>query len=94
MFGAFLKFLLIAILVLWVIRMVARLIFPWAMKKAAEKIMSQQQYQPYQGQQQRAQRSQQTQPDGSVQIDYVPPKTKAGKGPQKAGEFVEFEEVR
>jgi hypothetical protein len=91
MFAALLKFLLVAILILWILRMVARLIFPWAMKKAAEKIMSQQPYSPNQGPKQR---SQSKAPEGTIHIDYVPPKAKEGTGPQRAGDFVEFEEVR
>lgn len=91
----FLKFLFIAILVLWLIRMVVRLLAPWILKKVSQKIMgtAQQQYQ----QRQRPQQGNhtQTQPEGEISIDYVPPQAaRPKKGPQKAGEFVDFEEVK
>lgn len=90
-----LKFLLIAIAILWLVRAIARLVFPWAMRKMAEKVMggAQQQYyqrnttsNPYQHQQRARQ-------DGKVHIDYVPPRQSGGKG-KNAGEFVEFEEIK
>jgi len=98
MFSVLLKFLLISIAVLWAFRLIARLVFPWALKKAAEKLMNQQQQhhqQQYRGQRE-SQRSSETHTDadGNIQIDFVPPKTKPRTGPQRAGEFVEFEEVR
>ncbi|WP_233632453.1 MULTISPECIES: DUF4834 family protein [Parapedobacter] len=95
-----LKFLFIAITVLWLLRMVARLLFPWAMRKMAEKVMgkAQQQYQyrsgPYAGGQQFQQPHQSHQPDGKVRIDYMPPQSKPKQGAKKAGEFVEFEEIK
>lgn len=87
-----LKFLLIAITVLWLLRMVVRLVFPWAMRKMAEKVMSkaQQQYDNRTGNPYTYQR---TKPDGQVNIDYVPPQ-QTKKGAKKAGEFVEFEEIK
>lgn len=87
-----LKFLFIAITVLWLVRLVFRLVFPWAMRKMAQKVMgdAQQQHQhrnaPYRNAGQR-------QPDGKIRIDYVPPKNQT-KGAKKAGEFVEFEEIK
>ncbi|WP_257669077.1 DUF4834 family protein [Parapedobacter tibetensis] len=86
-----LKFLLIAVAILWLVRVVARLIFPWAMRKMAEKVMgnAQQQYQH-----QHNNRTQQTKPDGKVRIDYMPPQSKPKNGAKKAGEFVEFEEIK
>jgi ABC-type transport system involved in cytochrome bd biosynthesis fused ATPase/permease subunit len=94
-----LKFLLIALAVIWLLRAVARLIFPWAVKKAAEKMMNdaQQQFQgsPFQQQykQQSSQRSQTT-ADGKVRIDYVPQKEAERKGADTVGEFVDFEEIK
>jgi len=87
-----LKFLFIAITVLWLIRIVFRLLFPWIMRKVAQKVMgnARQQYQhpnaPYRNAHGR-------QPDGKIRIDYVPPQ-KQTKGARKAGEFVEFEEIK
>lgn len=94
-----LKFLLIAITILWLLRMLARFLFPWAMRKTAERMMGSQGQQPFgqnpfqgNGQGFRSQRKSQK-ADGKVRIDYVPPREDR-KGPQKAGEFVEFEEVK
>jgi len=91
-----LKFLLVAIAILWLIRVVARLLFPWAMRKMAQKVMGnaqQRQYQypndPYRGA-----GTQQQRPDGKIRIDYVPPQDKAKRGAKTAGEFVEFEEIK
>jgi len=92
-----LKFLLIAISILWLLRILARFLFPWAVRKAAEKVMNdgRQQFQgaPFQGGDPRKQQRPR-QPDGKVRIDYVPPKDSERNGPQKAGEFVDFEEVK
>lgn len=91
------KFLLIAISILWLLRILARFLFPWAVRKAAEKMMNdtRQQFQgsaPHGADPRRQQRSRQ--PDGKVKIDYVPPRDPERSGPQKAGEFVDFEEVK
>lgn len=89
----FLKFLFIAIAVLWLIRVVARLLFPWAMRKAAQKIMgdaAQKQYQQHNSRN----RSQEPRPEGNVRIDYMPPRGKTKQGAKSAGEFVEFEEIK
>jgi len=96
-----LKFILIVILVIWLLRLLARFLFPWAMRKAAEKVMRDTQHQfrgsPFGGgghhRASANQRQQQRPPDGKVRIDYVPPKSGERKGPQKAGEFIDFEEV-
>ncbi len=93
-----LKFLLIAISVIWLLRVLARFLFPWAMKKAAEKMMknAQDQFQGggfnYQNRQQSQQR--QHTADGKVRIDFVPPREGERKGANKAGEFVDFEEIK
>lgn len=90
-----LKFLLVAIAVLWLVRLVVRLALPWAMRKMAEKVMSkaQQQYDHRTGNPYQQQAYQRTRPDGQVNIDYVPPQ-QTKKGAKKAGEFVEFEEIK
>lgn len=91
-----LKFLLIAILVLWLLRLTAQVLFPWAMRKFAQKIMgeTQQRYHHMNGHSAAQSQSQQQKPEGQVTIDYVPPKAKPKKGPKKAGEFVDFEEIK
>ena len=82
---ALLKFLFITICVLWLIKMIARLLLPIFFQKIMTKAQNQatQRYQ----QQQR-----QSTPDGRIRVDYVPPKEKT-KG-DKAGDFVDYEEVK
>lgn len=99
--GTLLKFLLIAIAVLWLLRLLARFLFPWALKKAAEKVMgdAHQQFRGQQGgpfaDQRGPYRKRDTpKPDGKIRIDYIPPQEKSNEGPKKAGEFVDFEEVK
>ena len=88
-----LKFLFIAIAILWLVRVVVRLLFPWAMRKMAQKIMGDAAQQQYQHHHNRS-RSQQPRQDGNVRIDYMPPRDKTKQGAKSAGEFVEFEEIK
>lgn len=88
-----LKFLFIAITVLWLVRIVFRLVFPWAMRKMAQKVMGNAQQRQYQHQNAPYRNSGTRQPDGKIRIDYVPPQNQS-KGAKKAGEFVEFEEIK
>lgn len=81
-----------------------RLIFPYAMRKLAERMMKKAQqsgggtYSYTSGDpfgQQRSYRSQSTnQAEGKVRVDYVPPQEEKRKGAATAGEFVDFEEVK
>ncbi len=89
-----LKFLLVAIAILWLVRVVARLLFPWVMRKMAQKIVgeTQQQYQHHN--RSRHHQSKADGPDGKIRIDYMPPQTKPKRGAKTAGEFVEFEEIK
>ena len=91
-----LKFLFIAIAVLWLVRVVARFLFPWAMRKMAQKVMgdAQRQYQHQNTSYRGANPNQRRQTDGKVHIDYMPPQTKPKNGAKNAGEFVEFEEIK
>lgn len=87
-----LKFLLIAILILWLVRMVARVVFPWVFRKLANKMTEE-----ARKQNSRATESQRTSTpadDGEIRIDYVPPQSKKQKGVGKAGDFVDFEEIK
>ena len=91
----FIKFLIIAILVLWIIRVLFRLIFPVMLKnifgsmekQAAGGQQYQQQYQHKQQQRQSAK------PEGAISIDYMPKKEKTGNA-DKLGDFVDYEEVK
>lgn len=77
------RFIFIAILVLWLIRMLIRLILPMLFGKMANK-MSEQANQPQQ---------KQRKPEGSISIDYMPPKQKGGN-PDALGDFVDYEEIK
>lgn len=85
-----LKFLIIAILVLWMIRVLLRLIFPVMLKNIFGN-MQNQAAGAHQYQQQQQQRSHR--PEGSITIDYMPKKQKKGNA-DKLGDFVDYEEVK
>ena len=82
------KFLFIAIMVLWIIRVLLRLVFPLVLKSVFGKM---QQQSGYAGQEQ--QRQPPRKPEGSISIDYVPPQPKHGNA-DKLGDFVEYEDVK
>lgn len=83
-----LKFLFIAIIILWVIRILVRMIFPVMVRKAFGNMPGQGDY--GQQEQQRSRR-----PEGSISIDYMPSKkTKKGNPDKLGGDFVDFEEVK
>ncbi|TDG37200.1 DUF4834 family protein [Pedobacter changchengzhani] len=80
-----LKFLFIAVLVLWVLRLLIRLLLPMLFGNLANKM---QQQATGQKQQQRS-----SKPEGSISIDYMPPKPDQGKT-DKLGDFVDYEEIK
>jgi hypothetical protein len=82
------KFIFITIMVLWLIRLLLRLIFPLVLKNMFSK-MQQSAADPRQQQHRQNRRA----PEGSVNIDYVPPQPKKGNA-DKLGDFVEYEEVK
>ena len=80
-----LRFLLITITILWLIRLVARIVLPMIFQSFVKKAQQQTQTQyrePYR------------KPEGSINIDYIPPVKKDGKGPDTAGDFVDYEEIK
>lgn len=83
--GYLLNFILIAIIVLWVIRLLFRMIFPVMLKNVFGNMQNQ-----ATGQQQQ-QRS--NKPEGSISIDYMPKKEKKGNA-DKLGDFVDYEEIK
>ncbi len=87
---ALLKFLFITILVLYIIRMLARILLPIlfqkVVNKAQEQVNSQFGGQQYNYQQQR--------PTGKLKVDYIPPKEKEARAADKAGDFIDFEEIK
>lgn len=101
----FLKVVFIIIACYYAFKFGMRLLMPFLMKKMAEKLMkkAQQQsqyrngqdsffyYQTFGGQQGQQQN---TKSDNKVKVDYIPPKEEERKGPDTAGEFIDFEEVK
>lgn len=81
-----LKFLIIAICVLWLLRMVARVLLPALFRKVVKK--AQQRANEHQQQQRRPE------PEGRIRVDYIPPKDKEALAADKAGEFVDYEEIK
>jgi hypothetical protein len=84
---ALLKFLFITICILWLIKMVARLLLPVLFQKMVKKAQNHAS-QRYQQQHQH----QQSRPDGKIKIDFVPPRPEEKKN--KVGDFVEYEEIK
>lgn len=84
---ALLKFLFITILVMWLIKMLARLLLPVLFKKMVSKAQQQMNNQYSRPQQQ-------SRPSGKISVDYVPPKDREARAADKAGDFIDFEEVK
>jgi hypothetical protein len=83
----FLKILLITILVMWLIKRIARAVLPLLFKKMVNKA---QEHVNSQFRQQEPSRR----PEGKISVDYVPPKDKEARAADKAGEFIDYEEVK
>lgn len=91
-----LKILLIAILILWVLRMLATVLFPYLMAMFVGKMQQEAQKQ-YERQTGSYTGENAPRPDGKVRIDYVPPretKNKPSTANGRVGEFVDFEEIK
>ncbi|MDB4904109.1 MAG: hypothetical protein JWQ63_3390 [Mucilaginibacter sp.] len=83
-----LSFLISAILVLYIIRSLARILLPMLFQSVINKA---QQQQPNRGQQQNYQR--QSQQDARIKVDYIP-QGKKNTVPDSEGEFVDYEEIK
>jgi hypothetical protein len=81
--GYVIKFLFIAIIVLWVLRLLLRLVFPMVIRKAFGNM-----------QQQAQQRQRPVRPEGTISIDQMPKPEKRKGNADNLGEFVDFEEVK
>lgn len=81
-----LRFLFITICVLWLLKMVARLLLPMLFQKVVRK--AQQQTGPHHQQYHSSK-------EGEIHVDYIPPqKTKKPIKIDKAGDFVDYEEIK
>lgn len=93
----FLKFLLITILILWLLRIVMATLFPWILRRFARKMQEDAMKGFQQGgdpQFRQTQRDRPKKAEGKIRIDYIPPQQASQNGPSSAGEFVDFEEVK
>jgi hypothetical protein len=81
------RFLIISICILYIIRTLARHLLPFLFASVVNK--AQQQYQ----QQQQPNYNNGPKPDGKIRIDHVP-QAKRGSVPDSEGEFVDYEEVK
>ena len=79
------KFLFITVIILWIIRVIIRILFPVMLKNM---FGTMQQQAANAGQQQRP-----SKPEGSISIDYMPKKEKKGNA-DKLGDFVDYEEIK
>lgn len=89
--GALLKFLIITICILYIIRILARIFLPFLFKKAMNKMQEKMQQQG--GFQYQRQQSYERKQEGRIKVDYVPPQKKEPKL-DNAGDFVEYEEIK
>ena len=79
---AFIRFLFIAILVLYIVRSIARLLLPMLFQSVVNKAQEGQQ------QQYRSQKA----PEGKVKVDYIP--EKKSSIPDSEGDFIDYEELK
>lgn len=82
------RFLLISICILYIIRSLMRYLIPALFQSVINKAQQQAQ------QQQHNYQRQQNRPDDTVKVDYIPEGSKKGKLPDTEGEFVDYEEVK
>ncbi|MEJ6981585.1 DUF4834 family protein [Pedobacter sp. P351] len=82
-----LKFIIITILVLWIIKMIARVLLPVLFKKMVSKAQEHVNSQYRQQEQPRR-------PVGKLHVDYVPPKDKEARAADRAGDFIDYEEIK
>jgi len=78
------RFLLISICILYIIRSLVRYLLPVLFESVVNKAQQQAQQQ---------QRQSSKRPDGTIKVDYIP-KGKRSTVPDSEGEFVDYEEVK
>jgi hypothetical protein len=82
--GPLLRFLLIVITVLWLIRVVVRMLIPVLFQQLVSKSR----------QQANSQGQSNRRPEGSIHVDYIPPHAKEPALSDKAGDFIDYEEIK
>lgn len=78
------RFLIISICALYIIRSLARIFLPMLFQSMVNKAQEQQRNQ---------QQYQQQRPTGSIKVDYMPPAPKKNI-PDSEGDFIDYEEVK
>jgi hypothetical protein len=86
-----LKFIMITIFVIWVIRIILRLVFPMVLKSIFGKMQRQASGGAAAGRGPAYQEN--PKPEGAISIEYMPPQPKKGNA-DKLGDFVEYEELK
>jgi len=86
------RFLIIAISIIYIIRILARIFLPFLFKKAVNKMQEKmnQQQAGYQQQNNGAPKK----PEGTISVDFVPPTPKKKPKLDQAGDFVDYEELK
>jgi hypothetical protein len=87
----FLKFIMITIFVIWVIRIILRLVFPMVLKSVFGKMQQQASAGASAGRGPAYKEN--PKPEGAISIEYMPPQPKKGNA-DKLGDFVEYEELK
>ena len=82
---ALLRFLFFAIIILYVLKLVFRILLPILFQSLVNKVTN---AGPRREQQKRRA------PEGSLNIDFIPPKDKEARAADKAGEFIDYEELK
>jgi hypothetical protein len=78
------RFLLISICILYIIRSLVRYLLPVLFESVVNKAQQQAQQQ---------QRQSSTRPDGAIKVDYIP-QGKKSTVPDSEGEFIDYEELK
>lgn len=78
-------FLLVVIAVLYIIRLIARIVIPRIFQNLMNKAQQQQSHQQNY--------TQNTNATGKVKVDYIP-QTPKGKIPDSEGDFIDYEEIK
>ena len=83
-----LRFLLITITIFWLIKQIVRLLLPVIFQRIVNKVQNQASQRQQQNQASR-------QPEGQIRVEHMPPNHKEKKfGPERAGDFVDYEEIK
>lgn len=78
------RFLIISIAILYIVRSIARMILPALFQNVVNKAQQQSRQQQYR----------QERPDGRIKIDHIPEESRKSKIPDSEGEFIDYEELK